>query len=87
MPDMARASEVLHCAMCGIEVDPYFEWVASKANIADVPSRPKIRQAVLSRVGARLVPLVFPTEDQWGKPASLLGGAAADRAARAPRDS
>ena len=82
-PDMADMSEIFQCAVAGLGIDAWLEWVPSAANVADVPSRLDKDQGVLERVGARRVPLVFPTAEQWDSPASLLGGAAADRAAHA----
>jgi hypothetical protein len=83
-PDMVDMSEIFQCAVAGLGIDAWLEWVPSAANVADVPSRLDKDQGVLERVGARRVPLIFPTAEQWDSPASLLGGAAADRAAHAP---
>ena len=68
-PDLADASNALHCAACGLACDPFFEWVVSKANLADVPSRPSAEWGVLERLGMRRVELVFPTEAEWASPA------------------
>ena len=71
-PDLADASNALHCAACGLHIDLWLEWVASKANLADVPSRPTKDQGVLERLGMRQVRLIFPTEEEWRNPALLL---------------
>ena len=46
--------------------------LASKASLADVPSRPTKDQGVLVRLGMRQVRLVFPTMEEWRNPALLL---------------
>ena len=77
-PDLADASNALHCAACGLHIDLWLEWVASKANLADVPSRPTKDQGVLGRLGMRQVRLIFPTEEEWRNPALLLRRAYAE---------
>ena len=73
-PDLADASNALHCAACGLRLDVWLEWMASKgkANLADVPSRPTKDQGVLVRLGVRQVRLDFPTMEEWRNPALLL---------------
>ena len=71
-PDMADASNALHCAACGLRVDLWLEWVASAANLADVPSRPDKDRAVLDRLGMAPVRLVFPSPEEWADPSLLL---------------
>ena len=71
-PDMADASNALHCATCGLRVDLWLEWVASAANLADVPSRPNKDRAVLDRLGMAPVRLVFPSPEEWADPSLLL---------------
>ena len=71
-PDLADASNALHCAACGLRIDLWLEWVASKANLADVPSRPTHDQGVLGRLGMREVRMVFPTREEWLDPSLLL---------------
>ena len=39
---------------------PYFEWVPSEANIADLPSRGKVTAMLAIIPHARRVPLVYP---------------------------
>ena len=46
--------------------------MASKANLADVPSRPTYDQGVLGRLGMREVRMVFPTREEWLDPSLLL---------------
>ena len=71
-PDLADASNALHCAACGLRIDLFLEWVASEANLADVPSRPTKDRAVLGRLGMRAVQLAFPSPGEWSDPARLL---------------
>ena len=71
-PDMADASNALHCAACGLRVDLWLEWVASAANLADVPSRHDKDRAVLGRLGMTPVRLVFPSPEEWADPSLLL---------------
>ena len=71
-PDMADASNALHCAACGLRVDLWLEWVASAANLADVPSRHHKDRAVLDRLGMAPVRLVFPSPEEWADPSLLL---------------
>ena len=38
-PDMAAAVNALHACDAALAADAWFEWVPSKANVADLPSR------------------------------------------------
>ena len=38
-PDMAAFVNALHLYDAALAVDPFYEWVPSKANISDLPSR------------------------------------------------
>ena len=38
-PDMAACANALHLLDAALQCDAWFEWVPSKANIADLPSR------------------------------------------------
>ena len=40
-PDMARMVNVFHAQMVGLQCEWYGEWVPSKANPADIPTRPE----------------------------------------------
>ena len=40
-PDMAALSNTLHLALAALKCTPFFEWVPSLANCADIPSRPQ----------------------------------------------
>ena len=65
-------------AFClGLGVSIWFQWVPSKANIADLPSRSEF--ALLRRLGASEVPLGFPEFEAWDGPVGrvLASGRAA----------
>ena len=51
----------------GLGVDPWFRWVPSKANIADLSSRGELE--LLGQLGARERPIVFPPFPKWNEPA------------------
>ena len=38
-PDMAAVVNALHACDAALRIDAWFEWVPSKANVADLPSR------------------------------------------------
>jgi len=40
-PDLATLSNTLHLALAALKCTPFFEWVPSLANCADIPSRPQ----------------------------------------------
>ena len=56
-PDSVRIFHVFKAFCLGLGVSIWFQWVPSKANIADLPSRSEF--ALLRRFGASEVPLVF----------------------------
>ena len=45
-PDLAEMSNLLHMALAGLQTRPWFEWVPSKANPADLPSRPPSQEEI-----------------------------------------
>ena len=65
----------------GLGVDSWFQWVPSKANIADLPSRGELD--LLSQLGARERSIVFPPFPKWDEPALswVYDGIASVRAA------
>ena len=70
-PDMARIVSALHLRWAELRVDPWVEFVRSKANIADLPSRvPDVGVAEATRLlramGAVRVPFVMPPYRVWG---------------------
>ena len=40
-PDLGALSNTLHLAFAALKCTPFFEWVPSLANCADIPSRPQ----------------------------------------------
>ena len=71
---MARLTNMYHLQNFFMKVDAWHEWVPSKANIADAPSRPRWEGSGSSRTDnwaplwslrAEQVPMQLPTERQW----------------------
>ena len=64
-PDMADLSNMLHLALAGLRASPWFEWVPSAANPADLPSRPPSDEEVefyaAMHVSASPFPVRLPT--------------------------
>ena len=73
-PDAARLCNLFHLFAAAIGCSIYFEWVPSKANIADLPSRATmaaIRRYASYFPRSRTLPLVPPDASTWNAP---LGG-------------
>ena len=75
--DMGRVSNATWAILLGLETDPYFEYVRSKANIADLPSREQmlLTKQILIGMGWReeqitVVEAAFPPTDKWSCPTS-----------------
>ena len=51
-PDLAALSNTLHLALVALKCTPFFEWVSSLANCADIPSQPQgiVEEAFCARV-------------------------------------
>ena len=62
-----RAASGAQPVMTGIDWNQWFYWVASKANIADIPSRPDYRGTArwdsLSELGLVEIPMVLSSEE------------------------
>ena len=65
-PDSVRILHVFKAYCLGLGVSIWFQWVPSKANIADLPSRNEFE--MLRRFGAVEVPAVFPEFEAWDGP-------------------
>jgi hypothetical protein len=70
--DMARLSNIYHLVTFESRSFSWFEWVPSKANLADAPSRPRFDEGVdqwasFMLLGAKRVSVVFPTVARWDK--------------------
>ena len=61
--DMAYMSNAFHMQLAGLRASVYLDYVPSKANIADLPSRGEFR--LLRRLGAAKVRMKTPTFTQW----------------------
>ena len=66
-PDSARLLHAFKAFAFGFGVDPWFQWVPSKANIADMPSRHDV--SLLEELGATRRDVVFPPFPAWNSKA------------------
>jgi hypothetical protein len=66
-PDSASIVHAFHAFNSALRSDVWFEYVASKANIADLPSRGEF--AHLHALGSTSRPCVLPSLDEWLVPA------------------
>ena len=80
-PDMAAVVNALHACDAALGVDAWFEWVPSKANVSDLPSREASTwdadDAVLmaelrARPGYEWRALLLPTADELDDPTVML---------------
>lgn len=62
-PDSAGIVHAFHSFNSALQSDIWFEYVASKANIADLPSRGDF--TLLRRLGSREYPCILPSLDEW----------------------
>ena len=62
--DSAKLVHTFWALVSALEIDVWFEFVYSEANIADWPSRGDL--GFVGDLGAREVRAVFPPLDQWG---------------------
>lgn len=71
-PELAKAVNVFYLQMIGLGAAVYFDWVPSKANIADLPSRAAWAHLRAELRGLRAAPLpdalVIPDVDTWRAP-------------------
>jgi len=72
-PDLAVTANLYHVVSATLRTDVFFEWVPSKANIADIPSRSDHPDwpAFLSE-GFEEVTMVLPTPEEWDNPTRIL---------------
>ena len=66
-PDSARIIHAFHALGVKLDVDTHFEYVASEANVADLPSRGEF-EFLEHNLGSTLVPLTIPPLDTWLSP-------------------
>ena len=84
VPDSARLVHAFHAQNLGLQARVWLEWVPSKANPSDEPSRVDLSGVVWDVCGSirsRPVPVVFPRSRAWGDVEGWAREAA--RAARA----
>ena len=86
-PDMATITNSLHMCDAMLGIDAWWEWVPSKANVADLPSRDPSTwddeaRGVMAKLHSRIDEQGFgrrelrlPTSAQLGSPAAMLHGA------------
>ena len=63
-PDSARIANIFHMLNCGLRARIYFEYVESKANVADLPSRREFE--FLGSIGSAAVNMRMPLAHEWG---------------------
>ena len=73
-PAMADIVTLYHLRLFSLQVSVWHEWVPSKANIADIPSRTldAVNDPALRYLEAVEVPFVFTPESHWIDPSSIL---------------
>ena len=76
--DSARLVHSFWALSVALELDVWFEFVYSKANLADWPSRGCLD--FVEPLGAVRVPIVIPQSDSWGGVGQALGMAQSDLA-------
>jgi hypothetical protein len=62
-PDLARITSMFHMFNCGLQSRVYFEYVESKANVADLPSRDSFE--FLNGIRSVYVHMRLPSVDEW----------------------
>jgi len=65
-PDSARLTNVFHLFNASLRANVYFEYVESKANIADLPSRGDFE--LLRAMAAIRIPMILPSAEEWARP-------------------
>ena len=73
--DSARITciHTYHALNVDVQAQVHFEWVASEANIADLPSRGQFE--LLAEFGSRAVPLRVPPISDWLSPEEAVRAA------------
>ena len=84
-PDSARLTNVFHLLNASLRAKPFFEYVESRANIADLPSRGDFD--LLRAMLAVRVPLILPSVEEWEQPLRYWLTRAAPKARHSPRSS
>ena len=76
--DSARLVHTFWALSAALELDVWFEFVYSEANLADWPSRGCLD--FVEPLGAIRVPVVIPQSDSWGDVELILGMSQVDEA-------
>jgi hypothetical protein len=84
-PDSALIVHAFHAWNLGLKASVWLEYVRSKANIADLPSRGAETPEMLVELRSLLVPMVMPPLADWGKPAARWAAIAQERATKTVR--
>ena len=72
-PDLAKAVNIFYLQLVGLRATAYLDYVPSKANIADLPSRMQTVEFLAEMVGLDVRPLGAPSQlavpsvAQWGR--------------------
>ena len=82
--DSARLVHSFWALSSALEIDVWFEFVYSDANIADWPSRGRLEFAA-DLAAVQVEPLVIPPSDSWGDVEGALALAGSSGAAEPPR--
>ena len=72
-PDCARLVSLLHAQLAGLLCEVWWEWVPSKANPADIPTRPE-RAHEMSPSAVEIPILLPPVEEVTGDFAAWIAG-------------
>jgi hypothetical protein len=73
VPDLRRMTGMCHALIGNLNMEVFFDWVASKDNPADLPSRLEADDCkVLLEEGFKPVVMCMPTEEQWGAYVEML---------------
>ena len=72
-PDLAKSVNIFYLQMIGLRASVYFDYVPSKANIADLPSRngwTELRASLLGITLPHAMPdtLILPSVSSWAAP-------------------
>ena len=82
--DSRRLVHAMHCLLAGYGTKAWFDYVPSKANVSDEPSRvPGLAEAdfvvdIASGLASTPIPLYMPEEDAWDSDAADWYAAAED---------
>jgi hypothetical protein len=67
--DLARMINAFHLQIAALDANVYYEFVPSKCNVADLPSRDEYE--LLDEHGGKRTPMLFPPASDWTGPLDL----------------